>query len=69
MFAEDRIEYDIEYGGGIVGEGCGDIYGGIIEESMRHLSVLSSQVEEGGPLYPTDYEKTLAWMGVIHSMK
>lgn len=49
MFAEDRIEYDIEYGGGIVGEGCGDIYGGIIEESMRHLSVLSSQVEEGDP--------------------
>jgi len=32
MFAEDRIEYEIEYGGGIASESCGDMSSGIIEE-------------------------------------
>ena len=45
--------------GGIAGVSYGEIYSGIIEESMQHLSVLSSQVEEGGPPYPFNIRSTL----------
>jgi len=32
MFTEDRIEYEIEYGGGIAGENCRYMSSGIVEE-------------------------------------